>query len=157
MNLLYHGSGFKQTELMPGFYRSGNLVEWDETESNMFLYATTVKESAIGLGFSSMIEKTFNTHRYRESGMEIEIQVYKGPLPTVRDLEQVNVYLYTMEMLPADKWLKVNNEHNGLDTEYKTEETISRAIISCEDIDLKKWLAHRKIKISRAKPEWSRW
>jgi len=53
--MLFHGSGFDQSELMPGFYRSGNLVKWDETESNMFLYTTTEREVAIGQGFASTV------------------------------------------------------------------------------------------------------
>lgn len=157
MNLLYHGSGFKQTELMPGYYRSGNLVEWDETESNKFLYVTTDREVAIGQGFASTVEKVFKVHRYHEDGMNIEIEIDKGPLPTRSDLEKIEIYLYTIEMKPADGWVKVNNKHNGLDTEYKSEETISRAIIDCEKVDMKKWLEHRHVTVSRVKPNWARW
>lgn len=157
MTMLYHGSGFKQSELMPGFHRSGNLVEWDETESNMWLYTTTDREVAIGQGFASTVEKIYKTHRYIEDGLNIQIQIEKGQLPTRAQLEAIEIYLYTIEMKPADNWVKVNNKHNGLDTEYKSDETIHRAIVMRERIDMKKWLENRTIEVTRAKPAYAAW
>jgi hypothetical protein len=157
MTTLYHGSGYKQNELMPGFKRSGVLVEWDQTESNKFLYATTDMDTAIGQGFASAAEKLFNMSRFSEKGMEILIEIEGDKLPTIEELTTVNVYLYTIEMLPRDEWQKVNNAVNGLETEYKTEHTIKSGLHSVEKIDLAKWLAHRHVKIVRGKPHYVKW
>jgi len=96
-------------------------------------------------------------HRYVENGRHIEIEIDKGYLPTLKDLHGIEIFLYTIEMLPGDSWVKVNNKHNGLDTEYKTEATVTRGIVKKEKIDMEQWLQHRKVTISEVKPAFARW
>ena len=37
---LYHGTGFNDLVLKPGYEHTGKEIKWDETESNRYLYAT---------------------------------------------------------------------------------------------------------------------
>jgi hypothetical protein len=111
---LYHGSRFKQPELMPGFLRSGKLVRWDNTESNKFLYATTEKSLAIELGFASSIEKQFKIDRFEVEHGKMHIQT--ADYMTIKDLEKVPVFIYTIEYEREDGWMKNRNDHNGIDT-----------------------------------------
>lgn len=140
--LLYHGSRFKQPELMPGFNRSGKLVQWDETESNLFLYASSVKDVAIELGFASAIEKLFNVTRFRVENKEITIETELSI--SQNDLAHAPVYLYTIACQAKDGWKKNNNEHNGIDTEFKTQRTILN-ILQCERVDIKEWLKQYQV------------
>lgn len=157
MTTLYHGSGYKQTELMPGFKRSGVLVEWDQTESNKYLYATTDMDTAIGQGFASAVEKLFKMNRFSEKGHEILIEIEGDKIPSLEELQSVNVYLYTIDVRSFDEWEKVNNAVNGLETEYKTQHTIKDGLHSVEKVDLKKWLGSRHVKIIRGKPSYAKW
>lgn len=163
---LYHGSRFKQKELMPGFKRTGVEVKWDKTESNHFLYATSVKATAASLGFASAIEKMFELDEYHTDGNKITI-VCKKDL-TEHDLQRVIVYLYTINNLPEDEWVKNDNEHNKLDTEYKTTKTITDGIETVEQLDTKEWLKDKEITFKKSevaeeshkdqkKPAYSRW
>ena len=140
--LLYHGSLFQQTELMPGYKRTGKITSWDKTESNQFLYATSVKDTAIELGFASAIEKMFDVEHFRCHGGEIHITTDK-PVG-LADLCNVTVYLYTIRNLDKDSWLKNDNQHNGLTTEYKTDRTIM-AIDSCVEVDIAQWIKSYKV------------
>lgn len=144
--VLYHGSRFKQTELKPGFLHTGVLVEWDETESNKFLYATTVFNTAAELGFASSIEKAFNVDRFHVDKGIICIQTPDAL--KVEQLYNIPVFIYTIRCLDKDCWVKNANEHNGLDTEYKTNRTI-HAIEKCEPLDILKWLANYEVRIGR--------
>ena len=63
-SVLYHGSLYKQNELMPGFKRSGKLVQWDGIENNTYLYATTDQLEAISLGLGSALEKELDSRRF---------------------------------------------------------------------------------------------
>jgi len=135
---------------MPGFLRSGVLVEWDKTESNRFLYATSVLNTAWELGFASSIEKAFDIERFHVHQGKILIQTQE-PI-TVEDLEKVPVYLYTIHYQDKDGWVKNFNEHNGLDTEYKTKQTI-RAIESCVKLDVRKWICNYDVTIEEVLPD----
>jgi hypothetical protein len=146
---LYHGSRFEQTELKPGFYHSGKLVTWDGTENNKHLYATTDESLAVELGFASSIEKQFPIDRFHVDKKKIKIQT-KQPL-TVQQLEQVPVFVYTIELLPQEGWVKNNNKHNGIDSEWKTPETV-KAIVHCRAVNVREWLKHYQIDIQRVMP-----
>lgn len=153
---LYHGSGYDQDELMPGFKRSGKIVRWDKTESNEWLYVSSTMEEAIAMGLASVIEKTYNIARYNTSGNEITIEIEHGRIPTPQEIERTAVYLYTIAYQP-EVWVKVGNAHNGSTTEYKTKETIKDAILSKEQIDLKTWLSRKTLKIVPPGSISSRW
>lgn len=148
-HLLYHGSRFEQPELMPGFLRSGELVKWDETESNEYLYTTTDKNTAYELGFASSLEKEFDIDRFHVHKGVIIIQTQERI--TDKMLEQLPVFIYTIPFLREDCWHKNSNDHNGLDTEYKTKNTIDN-IHSCEQLDVKKWLCNFEVKIGKNFP-----
>lgn len=145
MTTLYHGSGFEQQELMPGFKRSGKVVKWDGTESNEWLYATTEKEEAIAQGFASILEKEFDVERYKTSGKNIEIHITGSRTPTRLAMGKFKLYIYTMPLLEGDGWRLVNNLHNGMKNEYKTKQTIEGEHLVCESVDVKGWLEGKSI------------
>jgi hypothetical protein len=147
---LYHGSKFKQTELKPGFLHTGVLVKWDKTESNEFLYATTEFNTAAELGFASSLEKIFTMDCFHVDKGHIVIQT--PDKITTTQLEQAVVYIYTIECLDKDNWIKNDNEHNGLDTEYKTKCTV-RSIKECIKLDVRKWLSNYSVEIKQTEHE----
>lgn len=142
---LYHGSGYDQTELMPGFKHSGKIVQWDETESNEWLYSTSSKEEAIAQGFASVLEKHYNLDRYKSDGDLIIIEIATGRIPVTADLFKLDVWLYTIQH--DGRWRPVNNKHNGMKDEYKTKETIRDSILDKEKIDIAQWLGRKKVKV----------
>lgn len=142
---LYHGSGYYHKKLMPGFARSGELVEWDETESNKFLYATTDMAVAIELGFASAIEAKFHINRFQSKNGSF-IVTTDDPGLVFSKVKALDVYLYTIEVQESDGWMKNNNKHNNLDTEYKTDGVITR-IIRVQRIDIGDWLKDKKFAI----------
>jgi hypothetical protein len=75
--ILYHGSGFKHSELKPGIQHSGVKVEWDKTESNEYLYADEIKENAISMAFASAIEKKYELVRYQTKKRHDKDQISK--------------------------------------------------------------------------------
>jgi hypothetical protein len=145
MDILYHASGYRQEELMPGFRRSGKKVQWDKTESNAYLYATTDREEAISQAFASMMEKTFDVVRYQTGNDKIKATVRGKKMPTLAEIHEIRIYLYTIEYDPKDGWIKVNNKFNKLDTEYKTDHQIDTNIIKRDEIDLKEWLKTKQL------------
>lgn len=155
MKHLYHGSGFKHDELKPGIMHSGELVKWDKTESNEWLYATTLMEEAIAQGFASAIEKHWQLARFQSSEDKITI-IVDGRLPSMRELEGLVLYLYKIDWI-TELWVKVDNLHNGMTNEYKTKSVVTKAMIdSCEQVDLKAWLRGKQVSI-KAKNSAMRW
>lgn len=155
MSHLYHGSGYKHPELKPGIMHSGELQKWDQTESNEYLYATTLMEEAIAQGFASCIEKDYKLSRYQSAGDTITIYI-DGPVPSLRELSGLTMYLYKIDW---DKsiWVKVDNLHNGMNNEYKTKSVIPAGMIdSCEKVDLVGWLKGKKVEI-KGKSASMRW
>lgn len=126
--ILYHGSGYRHTELKPGFHHTGVEVKWDEVENNHFLYASTVREDAIDQGFASQMEQKFAIRRYRSSRTEISIELDPAFQFKDEDIEKIKIYVYRIKMRPQDGWVKNNNPHNNLTTEWKTEQVIKDAI-----------------------------
>lgn len=145
MDLLYHASGYKQDELMPGFRRSGKKVQWDQTESNSYLYVSTDREEAISQAFASMLEKNFDVVRYKTHRDKIKVTTKRSSAPKPDEIHAIKIYLYTIRYDDKDGWFKVNNQHNGLDTEYKTDLQIDKNIITREEIDLKDWLKDKNL------------
>lgn len=143
---LYHGSAYLHHELMPGYARSGKLVKWDETESNEWLYATTNMRSAQLLGLASAVEKHYllNHFKIHDEGITF---VVEGNALTYANLKGLGVFLYTLVPRQQDGWVKNNNEHNNLDTEWKTKATIRDGIKSAQRLDLGKWLDEIHVEI----------
>lgn len=146
---LYHGSAYEQEELMPGFKHSKVPVYWDKYESNTYLYTTTHRDSAILLGFSSAVEKHYDlsyTH-LDEQSRRIVLEFSGNTPPTLKELLQIDVFLYTISVREG-VWLKCNNPFNNIDSEWKTKSTIPAGdIISREKIDLPKILENYQITI----------
>lgn len=153
--LLYHGAIGEYTSLKSGFARTGELVRWDETESNQFLYATSNREEAISQGFASIVEKQWRLSRYRTRGREIEISIEAGTtLPTLSQLRNLTICLYTIRTCPEHEWLKNANEFNGLDTEYKTEKNIYADDFTLQKLPAATWLDKHHVVI-RVNPQQS--
>ena len=148
-DLLYHGSIYLQTELMPGFKRSGKFVRWDRIESNHFLYSTTERDSAVGLGLFSAFEKAYEVNRCQFDGKNIIIDSDK-PDVAIEDIQKLKVYLYTLPHRETDGWLKNFNPFNNIKTEYKTLQTI-QLDQPAEQIDLKKWLTGKTVTFTKEK------
>lgn len=148
--ILYHGSRFKQNELQPGYNHSRKLVKWDQTENNTFLYATSVKDTAIELGFASSLEKLFDVTYFKVEGKEILIECTSEL--KLKDLAIVPVYLYKIDCKDSDGWKKNNNEHNGIATEYKTHNCV-RSILLCEKVDIALWLKSYRVVVRRGAGE----
>lgn len=121
-NTLYHGSLYKQTELMPGFKRSGELTVWDGVETNQNLYATTDKQSAILLGIGSGVEKTFGSNRFIE--LDGNIWIFTDTEISFNKFLEMELYVYTIPFRAQDGWVHNNNPYNNIDTEWKTTKTI---------------------------------
>lgn len=147
LGLLYHGSGFNNSLLKPGFNHTGILVKWDQTENNKFLYATTDRDTAIELGFASSIEKTFEIDRFHVENKSIIIESQK--LLSLANLKKVPVFLYTIVVKEKDDWIKNINPNNNINTEYKTSKTIN-SISSIEKIDISSWLNVYNVKIIKS-------
>lgn len=140
---LYHGSAFFTKELKPGFYFSKKLVEWDKTESNKFLYATTEYRDAVLFGFASLIEKRFDVEHVHFDSNKDSSKVYvatpeKSDKLSVEDLLSCTVYLYTINHRKSDGWQLVKNKVNNYDKEFKTSRFIE-AIEKIEEIVIKDW------------------
>lgn len=146
---LFHGSGFWAKELKPGFERSGQLVKWDDTEDNTFLYATTEREKAIVLGFASAVEKKYGLDRFQYIDNKLILDVPRQPhgyTVGVEQLCQLELWLYEINPHTRDGWQLNRNEHNGMKTEYKTKSTI-RTIKSTTPIDVRQWLRGYQVEV----------
>lgn len=155
---LYHASSFLQTVLQPGIAYTGEKVQWDETESNEWLYATTDKEAAIEQGLASAVEHRWPLHQFKSQGDNLLFVFDEGTtLPTRRDLERLTVYLYTIHPHVSDGWQKNNNPVNDMTTEYKTQAAIRDRIVSAVKVDLSAWLRHKDVGITAPKPAYKNW
>lgn len=135
---LYHGSGYKQTELKPGFQHSKELVKWDKYESNDYLYVSSHKNSAILLGIVSAWEKKFPiaSTKIDEQSRQIRLEFY-DKVPSTDELNRVDAWLYTIARNDEeDGWVHNHNPFNNIKTEYKTKSTIKKNIIDIEKINI---------------------
>jgi hypothetical protein len=156
--LLYHGSTYKQDELMPGFMHTGELIQWDKTESNKYLYATSERETAIALGFASAVDKKYRMDRFSSDNNTFSFIIDENKLPSKSELEKLDVYLYEIEFDKGSGWIKNHNQHNGLTTEYKTNEVIKPELINrCIKINLSGWLKGKEILVTSPRPSYLEW
>jgi len=147
---LYHGSAYKQNELMPGFERSGELVQWDGTEDNTWLYTADDKTEAIMLGISSAIEKKFLLDRYsydeKRKTLTIEIS---DPDFSKKDILDLTVWIYTIKADNDDGWMPNWNKQNNMNGEYKTQRHVDQNLVKVEHVDIHQILRNTTIKIVR--------
>lgn len=146
---LHHGSKYNHTELKPGYERVGEKINWDETESNEYLYATISKEDAVGMSLASTVEQGYLLHQFQHHGNVIRIIVSEGPSPTIDDLIKLQTYVYTIRFDEKDGWEEVNNQHNNMKDEYKTKNTIRSSIEHVDVIRMEEWLKDKQIVILR--------
>lgn len=137
---LYHGSAFKSTNglLIPGFEHTGELVEWDLTESNKFLYFTTSERSAIELGLMSALEKAYLLDRV-QIGDDKTFTIVSPTKINRKKVMEVNVYLYVLDMSSVQGVVKVHNEHNQMKDEYKTDKSVP--FVSVKKIDIETYFS----------------
>lgn len=154
LNYLYHGSAFLQDKLSPGILHSGVLVKWDRTESNKWLYTSSCIETATVLGLASAVEKKFDLVSFSNSGDCLRFQFDENKVVTKEDISSLVVYLYKIKYSVNDQWVKVNNLHNGIDNEYKTQQVVSYE--SVQQLNTDKILEGKQIVINN-KPVYSSW
>lgn len=143
---LYHGSGFEQDELKPGFMHTGKVVSWDNYENNTYLYATTDRDSALTLGFSSAIEKKYDLkHTHIDNKAKTIRLKFDGHVPERSAIEKIKVYLYTLPLEPF--WVKNNNPFNNIETEYKTKEVV-KTILERVRVDIPALLREYQLSLS---------
>lgn len=148
-NRLYHGSGYEQTELKPGFQHSGKSVIWDQYESNSFLYASGGNEAARLLGLSSALEKKYKLDhtRFDEDTRTITLK-FSGHVPTKGEIENIGVWVYTIGVKPG-VWEKNRNPHNQIEDEWKTRQVIpSQDIVHCDKVDVRALLRKYRLTVS---------
>lgn len=143
---LYHGSMYKQTELMPGYKRSGKLQTWDGVESNLHLYVSSSKEEAELLGVGSAAEKVFETERYIE--LKGNIWLYTSKPIKLEDVMNLEVYIYTIPYREEDGWRKNDNPYNNIDTEYTTRNTVTG--ITVQRINIRQLLKGKTVTLTTA-------
>lgn len=121
---LYHASNFESTTLRPSFEITGELVEWDGTESNKYLYASTDKDEAIKMALASYLEREYGVDRFITEGKQIVIHSIVKLKTT--DILKAVIWIYSIDVNKDDGWFKNNNGWNKMTTEYKTMKNISR-------------------------------
>lgn len=141
---LYHGSLYKQNELMPGFKRSGKLVQWDGIENNTYLYTTSEREEAFSLGFGSALEKVLDSRRYATYDNNLVVY-FMSELPDVEKLRELEIYVYTIRFDAADGWVHNDNPLNNIKTEWLTQQTIKKNLLKCERVDVPAWLKGKNL------------
>jgi hypothetical protein len=136
--------------LKSGFERSNVLKRWDHTESNEFLYATSEKEVALEMAFGSLLESTFDVKKYSCYKPNIVVTLDSlSDLPEMplEALKSKSLFLYTIHSKINHDWIKVNNDYNNLETEWKTKATISqRDIFLTQEFKVSQFLKQYKVR-----------
>lgn len=148
--LLYHGSHYHTVPLKPAYLHTKRIVRFDKVESNKFLFATIDKNDAILLGIASSVEKEYGLRKFHIEQHDEAIKITfetKHPL-TLKDLKDLEVYVYTIPLLEEDHWVQTNNPFNKYgEYEYKTDNVIEH-IQLIEKVDILPYLKARDIEIN---------
>lgn len=134
---IYHGSSYHHDTLYPGVYYTGEIRYWDVDQSNEYLYATDDREGAIQMAFASLLERHYPVDRFKVAGKQIQVYLASGKLPTLQQVSKRPLYLYTL-LHQKLLWEKVKSKQSF--NEWRTRESLSYDILSCEPIDLTLWL-----------------
>jgi hypothetical protein len=143
--VLYHGSYYLTDTLKPGIDHTKAEIQWDETESNKFLYASAGRQLAAEMGFaSSLTQIGLEVRRFKTEKGIMTIEGY-SPISTT-DIERVKqFYVYC---IAPDRFIPVNNKFNNAVDEYKTDQHIpKREIIRVETIDAKAFLGQYTLEL----------
>lgn len=146
---LYHGSLYKQSELMPGYKRSGKLQTWDGVESNLHLYVSSSKREAELLGIGSAAEKVFDCERFIE--LDGNIWIFTEELITIDQVKELVVYVYTIPYRATDGWVKNKNPYNNIDTEYTTRDTVKPK--SIHTVNIASLMKGKTVTLTTAPPD----
>lgn len=119
MTTLYHASIYRNDELKPGIHYTGKKIEWDETESNEWLYASKDRLEALGNALAAYLEKNHEVDRV--SFDDSTFVVHSDRDITEDQVRKAKIFLYTVK---TGNWTPVKNKVNGSTTEYKTKDTI---------------------------------
>jgi hypothetical protein len=148
-NKLYHGSAhLAHAAIMPGFMHTHKLVEWDGTENNKFLYATSDRQTALDQAVASLLENRWSLVRFKSDGSRIELWFDGEAVPTKEQLSAEKIWVYTIAPKPLHRWVKVNNKENNLDDEWKTAEVV--VFSARQEVSVGDWLKGEHITIHRA-------
>lgn len=143
-SILYHGSIFESKELKPSYLITKIKNQWDDTESNEYLYSTTDKNLAIMMGAAAECERmgAISVHTTENEFKAVWENAYPRSV-----LHYTKIYIYTITNDPKDKWIKVNNKNNLTVDEYKTKSIISKDNFTVEELDFKQWAKSNNINI----------
>lgn len=133
---IYHGSAYDQKELQPGFNHTKQLIQWDDVESNQYLYGTTDESQAIILGFAALLDRKYGLAEFHQRGKKITVVLADK---TVQSLLGENFIVYLYSCNKDNHWIKNNNPKNNLTTEYRTQETITP--VKKTRININNWLS----------------
>lgn len=133
--LLYHGSAYREEkELKPGIMHTGELQEWDLTESNRYLYFTSDIRAAKLLALAGAINKKYLLDRfqYDEAARKLVITVSwragDGNIREVmRDIQTMKMYMYVLRAENIPGLLPCHNTFNQMTGEYKTKQVVGIA------------------------------
>lgn len=153
---LYHASAYRHSELMPGYKRSGKLVRWDNVETNEWLYASTELETVKALGLASAIEKKYQLDRFLFNGNTLTLHFPVHTSVSLNQIKKLDVWVYTIATQEEDGWIENKNPVNSLDTEWKTQATIS-SIIHVEKLNVEAWLKDKHLEIRNTHPAFLSW
>lgn len=140
--LLYHGSMYRHDVLKPAFQITGELREWDEGQSNEWLYATPDINLAIEMGLASAVEQKWIVNRFHTDGPEITIELdVRSPPLSQHMLHRITVTLYTITFKLMDGWERVDNDEVN---EWRTKRAVS-SIRARRIISMYEWLMDRSV------------
>lgn len=130
--LLYHGSAYRETkELKPGFMHTGVLQQWDQTETNEWLYFTSDAREAKLQALAGAIAKKYllDQFQYDMGKKSLTVRLTKRPEdPDIhkvsRDIFTARMYMYVLRAKNIPGLVANNNPHNGMKTEYKTRQVV---------------------------------
>jgi hypothetical protein len=125
--ILYHGSLYETQLLRPSFEITGELIKWDYTESNRYLYSSTDRETARIQVVFQFLEKSLDITRVRstESDIYVECTNSDEEFNRIRKIIRKEFgFIYEITCRKSDGWIEVNNQNNGLTGEYKTTSSV---------------------------------
>jgi hypothetical protein len=122
--ILFHGSGYLNKTLQPGFNYTGELVQWDKTESNKFLYLSRDENEAVLNGLCGALSINHDIDQFSFSDDDNILKITTPDSSLTADMVYSSkVWLY--RILKTKDIKIVGNDYNGSTTEYKTDKVIN--------------------------------
>lgn len=147
-NTLYHGSFRDNPVLQPGFNWTKQIVRWDKTESNEYLYTAKDESIAIMSAMAALVESHTDIGHFYYGDNRFEIFTNQYKEQDVRSiLSRYPVFLYTIHNAQKHQFKPVNNENNLLEDEYKTKSIIKNNDFIKQQINPIVWMNENHIKL----------